>query len=315
VGTSAGPAFRLGLVGAGRMGQTHLRALAESTDVSVVAVAEPVDALRDGAVAAFGVAGFGSLEQMIDAGSVDGVLVVTPSDSHADVIATVAAAGLPILCEKPCGVSVEDTRRAQRLVREAGVPLQVAYWRRFVPELVALRQRIAAGEMGEVLTVSCLQWDGAPPTAAFRARSGGVFIDMGVHEFDQARWLTGSDFTTLCALASPAVTDPQSAGDPDSAQVLCATEAGATVLVSLGRHYDGGDMASVEVFATKGHAFSLFLDPSDGERAQLDALARQASAFAAFARGGEALGASVEDAIAALDAAGQCATQVAGALA
>ncbi|MGD0851790.1 MAG: Gfo/Idh/MocA family oxidoreductase [Acidimicrobiales bacterium] len=303
--------FRLGLVGAGRMGRTHLRALRESSDVGIVAVAEPLDALREEAVAAFDVAGYSSLSDMLASGGIDGVLIVTPSDSHVDVIALVAAAGLPILCEKPCGVSADDTRRAQKIVRDAGVALQIGYWRRFVPTLELLREGIESGHFGDVLSLSCLQWDGAPPSSAFRSRSGGVFIDMGVHEFDQARWLTGSDFTSMAAVASPAISDPDVSDDPDSAQVLCATTSGATVFVSLGRHYDGGDMASIEVFGSKDHMHSVFLDPDDGERAQLEALVLQAQSFAEYARGGPCRGASVEDAIAALEAAARAAGQLA----
>ncbi len=313
VASSTASRFRLGLVGAGRMGQTHLRALAADVDVVVTAVAEPVEALRERVVGEFGVAAFASLDQLLDAGGVDGVLVVTPSDSHVEVIATVAAAGLPILCEKPCGVTPEDTRRARGIVAAAGVALQVAYWRRFVPELQALRERMAGGDMGEILSLSCLQWDGAPPPAAFRARSGGIFVDMGVHEFDQARWLTASDLDRLWAVASSVVSDPQSAGDPDCAQVLGATSSGATLLVSLGRHYPGGDMASVEVFGTRDHVRTTFLDPVDGERAQLEALRRQAAAFADYARGGACQGATVDDAVAALEAATNASAQTASA--
>lgn len=303
--------FRLGLVGAGRMGRTHLRALNDCTDVRIVAVAEPLDTLREDAVANFDVAGYSSLAEMLASGGIDGALIVTPSDSHVDVIALVAAAGLPILCEKPCGVTAEDTKRAQQIVRDAGVALQIGYWRRFVPELQRIHEGIADGSFGDVLTLSCLQWDGEPPSAAFRSRSGGVFIDMGVHEFDQARWLTGGDFTGMTAVASPSVSDPEVTDDPDSAQVLCETTTGATIFVSLGRHYSGGDMASVEVFGSTDHVQSTFLNPEDGERAQLEALVRQAQAFAEFANGGPCRGASVEDAIAALEAAGTAAGQLA----
>ena len=130
---------------------------------------------------------------------------------------------------------------------------------------------------------------------------------MGVHEFDQARWLTCGDFVDVSAYASPIITDDECDDDPDSAQVLATTTSGATVFVSLGRHYDGGDMASVEIFGTKSHSSSIFLNPDDGERAQLEALVRQAEAFAEFAKGGECRGATVDDAIAALEAAGRCA--------
>ncbi len=302
--------FRLGLIGAGRMGQTHLRALADSDDVAIVALCEPVDAPRNQVSDAFGVRGFATLDEMLDAGGIDGALIVTPSDSHVAVIEKVAAAMLPILCEKPCGVSSSDTRTARQLVQSADVALQIAYWRRFVPELQAIRERIANGDFGEVLSITCLQWDGEPPPASFRARSGGIFVDMGVHEFDQARWLMGSDLTKLRAVASSVVTDSESAGDPDSAQVLGAMESGATVFVSLGRHYPGGDVVSVEVFGTGDHTLSVFLDPADGEGSQLAALRRQASAFADYARGGACRGATVDDAIAALEAAEQLRAQI-----
>ena len=295
------------------MGATHLRALSTSSDVAVVAVAEPVETLRDAAVAGHGLSGYESLDAMLEESILDGVLIVTPSDSHVAVISRVAQAGLAILCEKPCGVSPEDTALARDAVSAAGVALQIAYWRRFVPELQVLRERIGAGDFGELLSISCLQWDGSPPSAAFRARSGGIFVDMGVHEFDQARWLSGQDFSDFTALASSVVTDPESSGDPDSAQVLAGLDA-ATAFISLGRHSAGGDLASVEVFGTREHAFSVFLDPEDGERAQLEALRRQASAFAAYAAGGPCQGASVDDAIRALEAARSSARQVAESL-
>ena len=281
------------------MGQTHLRALAGSSATPVVAFAEPVAALRDEAARAYGAAAYDSIEAMLDAGGIDGALVVTPSSTHVGVIETLAAAGLPILCEKPCGLSPEDTLRAAQVVTAAGVPLQVAYWRRFVPALQRLRDRIGAGELGEVLSVSCLQWDGEPPSAAFRARGGGIFIDMGVHEIDQTRWLTGGDYSSVAAVASSVVTDPD-AHEPDGAQVLGLLTSGATSFVSLGRYDPGGDMSSVEVFATRGRVFDLFLDPDDGVRTQLAALASQAAAFADYARGAAMTGASVQDAVAAL---------------
>ncbi|HEV2427671.1 MAG TPA: Gfo/Idh/MocA family oxidoreductase [Acidimicrobiales bacterium] len=295
--------FRLGLVGAGRMGATHLRALERSSEVRVVAVAEPVDALRDAAASAHGLAAFASVDDLLDAGGVEGVLVVTPSPTHVAVIERVAGAGLPILCEKPCGVAPADTRRAAEVVARAGVALQVAYWRRFVPELVGLRERIGGGELGELLHLTCLQWDGSPPAARFRVSSGGIFVDMGVHEFDQSRWLTGGDLVDVAAIRAGVVTDEDAGGDPDAAQATARSTSGATVAVSLGRYYPGGDVASVEAFGTAGHEYSLFLDPASGEAAQLAALARQAAAFARYARGGPCEGATVDDAVAALEAA------------
>ena len=295
--------FRLGLVGAGRMGATHLRALVTSAETPVVAVAEPVAPLREAAVGTTVWPAYESADQLLDAGGVDGALIVTPSPTHLEMITKFAAAGMAILCEKPCGVAPDDTRRVARVVAEAGVPLQVAYWRRFVPELVTLRDRVVNGEFGELLSVVCAQWDGSPPAGRFRATSGGIFVDMGVHEFDQARWLTGGDLVEVTGVASSVVTDTDAAGDPDAAQAVALSTTGATVVVSLGRYFPLGDVASVELYGTHGYQSLRFLDPAKGEAAQLEALVRQAAGFARYARGGACEGATVADAVASLEAA------------
>jgi myo-inositol 2-dehydrogenase/D-chiro-inositol 1-dehydrogenase len=294
--------FRLGLIGAGRMGRTHLRAFAGSTTVAVTAVVEPVAAAR-AAVAGTGRAVFEDVGQLLDARGIDGVLITAPSDRHVELVTRVAAAGLPILCEKPCGLSSDEIGQARLAVERHGVPFQVAYWRRYVPALQALRQRIERGELGDVHLFASSQWDGQPPSAAFRNHSGGIFRDMGVHEFDQVRWLSGQEFGELDAVPGPRSTDPDATDDVDSAQAIATLSGGASAFVSLGRYFPGGDMARIEVFGTRDAVRCDFLDPKDGERAQLDALVRQAEGFATFATGGPLTGASIEDAAAALHAA------------
>jgi myo-inositol 2-dehydrogenase/D-chiro-inositol 1-dehydrogenase len=296
------PLFRLGLIGAGRMGRTHLRALAGSTKVSVTAIAEPVAAAR-AAVAEAGRATYEDAAQLLDAGGIDGVLITAPTDLHLELVLQVAAAGLPILCEKPCGLSSADIHEAKLAVERHHVPFQVAYWRRYVPALQALRERIGQGELGEIHLLASFQWDGQPPSAGFRAHSGGIFRDMGVHEFDQVRWLSGQEFGDLDAVAGPPSPDATAADDPDSAQAIGRLSGGASAFVSLGRYFPGGDMARVEIFGTRDAVRCDFLDPKDGEQAQLDALVRQAEGFASFATGDPLTGASIVDAAAALGAA------------
>jgi len=303
--------FRFGLIGAGRMGRTHLRAFTGSELVAVTAIAE-VSADTRRAVAGAGLrspaAVYPTVAQMLDQAPVDGILITAPTDQHAQIVADVAARGLPILCEKPCGATIAQAAAAVEAAAAARVPFQVAYWRRYVPALRALRDRIAAGDLGTVHLVACYQWDEAPPSAAFRAHSGGIFRDMGVHEFDQLRWLTGQEFGTLRAVVSGPVPDglgepPDQAPDVDGAQVVAELSGGGTGFISLGRYHPAGDMARAEVFGTRGTRRCDFLDPADGERAQLEALRRQAESFAAFARGGPCEGAAGADAIAALAAA------------
>ena len=294
--------FRLGLVGAGRMGRTHLRALAGSERVAVTAIAEMSAAARE-AAAAPGVALHASLAGMLDAGAIDGVLIAAPTDQHGAIIAEVAAHGLPILCEKPCGLTAAAARASADKGAAAGVPLQVAYWRRFVPGLQRLRDRMAAGEFGVIHLVTCYQWDEQPPSAAFRAHSGGIAIDMGVHEFDQLRWLTGQDISSLAVVASGRA--PDGIADVDGAQAVASLSGGATGFISLGRYYPAGDAVWAEVFGTQGSERCEVIDPAEGERAQLEALRRQAESFAEFAAGGPSRGATAADAVAALTAAEQ----------
>jgi len=296
------PPFRLGLIGAGRMGRTHLRALAGSEAVAVTAIAE-MSAEARAAVSAPGVTTHASVAEMLTAAALNGVLIAAPTDQHGAIIAEVAAHGLPVLCEKPCGLTAAATRASAQVAAAAGVPLQVAYWRRFVPGLRRLHDRIAAGEFGAIHLVTCYQWDEQPPSAQFRAHSGGIAIDMGVHEFDQLRWLTGQEIAAIQAAAAGYVSDPQVHGDVDSAEVLAQMSGGTVGLVVVGRHHPPGDMCRAEVFGTGGAQRCDFLDPAEGDAVQQEALLRQAEDFAVLAGGGNGAGATALDAVAALEAA------------
>ena len=282
------------------MGRTHLRALAGSDVVKVTAIAEMSPAARE-AVAAPGVAVYESVAEMLDRTALDGVLIAAPTDQHGAIIAEVAARGLPILCEKPCGLTAAAAQMSAQVAAAAGVPLQVAYWRRFVPGLRQLHDRIAAGELGVIHLVTCYQWDERPPSPVFRAHSGGIAIDMGVHEFDQLRWLTGQDIAGLAVVSSGSA--PDGIADVDGAQVVLTLSGGATGFVSLGRYFRVGDAVWAEAFGTEGHERCDVIDPAEDEVAQLAALRAQAESFASFAAGGPCQGATAADAIAALTAA------------
>ncbi|WBB76126.1 Gfo/Idh/MocA family oxidoreductase [Micromonospora sp. WMMD1128] len=295
--------FRLALVGAGRMGRHHMAALAGNRTVRIGHVVDPVPAAR-AAVTAAGLRAYPSVSDLLAETVPDGLLVTAPTGRHGELVAAAAKAGVPVLCEKPAGLDAAEAAEAGRVAAAAGIGFQVAYWRRYVPELRRLRERIAGGDLGEVLFVAASQWDGEPPAAAFRTGSGGIFVDMGVHEFDQIRWLTGQDIVRVAAQPAGPVTDPAVRGhDVDSAQALLGLAAGGTALVSLGRHFPGGDMATVEVFGTRGHQRLMFLDPADGDATMYAALARQAEDFAELVRTGRSAGAGVADAVAVLDAA------------
>jgi myo-inositol 2-dehydrogenase / D-chiro-inositol 1-dehydrogenase len=293
-------AVRIALIGAGRMGRTHLDALEQADGLTVTAIVEPVAGVRE-SVAARGYVTHAAVEELLEGGGFEAVLIAAPSDLHLSLVQAFAAAGVPMLCEKPVGVSATEAVEAAAAVGRAGVVFQVGYWRRFVPELRALRERIAAGELGEISQVSCLQWDAEPPSAQFRAHSGGIAVDMGVHELDQTRWLTGQDVAWVAAAHGAGGPEPER--DPDVAVILAQLTGGAAATVSLGRTFPHGDCCWIEVFGSAGYERLPFMWDEPGQRVFEAALIAQAEAFAATVRGAAQAGAGAEDAIAALTAA------------
>jgi myo-inositol 2-dehydrogenase / D-chiro-inositol 1-dehydrogenase len=292
--------FRIALIGAGRMGRTHLTALERAAGVAVSAIVEPVQRTR-AELAVRGYRTHADVAGLLEAGEFDGVLIAAPTDQHLTLVETFAGAGIPILCEKPVGTRAADAVAAAAAVERAGIVFQVGYWRRFVPELRALRERIADGELGEILQLTCLQWDAEPPSAQFRAHSGGIAVDMGVHELDQTRWLTGQDVAWVAAAHGAGGPEPER--DPDVAVILAQLTGGAAATVSLGRTFPHGDCCWIEVFGSAGYERLPFMWDEPGQRVFEAALIAQAEAFAATVRGAAQAGAGAEDAIAALTAA------------
>jgi myo-inositol 2-dehydrogenase/D-chiro-inositol 1-dehydrogenase len=281
--------FRLALIGAGRMGATHARALAASRTVEIACVVDPSDAAAAQVDA--------PRSTLDDLPHVDGALVAVPTRLHVEVLTRLAEDGLPVLCEKPCGLTVEETKAIAAL----GLRLQVAYWRRFVPALRELRERIRDGGLGPLVHVSSAQLDELPPAAAFRdpRSSGGIVVDMGVHELDQLRWLTGQEIASVTGVAGSVGWDPPVDGDPELVSLSARTDGGIAATILVGRRYPPGETCRIEVVGLQGAEAFAFVAPPTGDDTIAAALRAQADDFARA--GGE--GATVDDAIAALDAA------------
>ena len=147
----------LALVGAGRMGRMHLRALdpaaGRTAAVRVTDVVEPIKAARD-ALRGRGYRLHATLADLLAARRPDGVLVAAPTDRHADVARAALAAGIPVLCEKPAGLTWQEVEETGCVAADRGVAFQVAYWRRFVPAMVVLRERVLAGDLGQLVGIS-----------------------------------------------------------------------------------------------------------------------------------------------------------------
>jgi len=306
---SAATPLRIAVVGAGRMGRVHLEALRLSDRCVAVASVDPDRAARE-AAGTYVARTHASVDDLLAAGGFDAVLIASPTGLHRQTVEQVAAAGVPMLCEKPCGLHLDDVRAATHAAADADVLLQIGYWRRFVPELGALRERIADGSVGRCSLIICHQWDEQPPSASFRAGSGGIAADMAVHEVDELRWLTGEELEIVTAVGAggDAVADQR---DPDSAVVLGRLTGGAAAVLTLGRRFPPGDSCWVELFADHRYERVPFMWSIEGERVFHRALAAQADAFAAAVDGAPQRGANGNDAIAAVAAAEQIAEALA----
>jgi myo-inositol 2-dehydrogenase/D-chiro-inositol 1-dehydrogenase len=293
--------LRIAVVGAGRMGRRHLEACDAAGGVRAVAVADPRPHVQ-AEVRAMGLAAHAGVPELLDAGGFDAVVIAAPSDLHRELVGTLAGAGIPVLCEKPCGLSPDQALEAAAAADRAGVLLQIGYWRRFVPELSAVRERVEQGELGALSMVACHQWDEHPPGAEFRQHSGGIALDMGVHEIDQLRWLTGQEPGSLTALTAEADAEP---GDPDVAAICIAMSGGTIGLITLSRRFSQPDSCWLEVYGTRDYVCAPFMWGAEGDAVFRRALAAQLEAFAASVDDGAQRGAGGADAAAALAAAAQ----------
>jgi myo-inositol 2-dehydrogenase/D-chiro-inositol 1-dehydrogenase len=297
---------RIALVGAGRMGRVHLDALNESALISCAGVVEPLAQARE-RLTESGLHVYADVDGLLAAQNVDGVLIAAPSDQHPALATRFIEEGIAVLCEKPLGVRPQSAAAVAKLAQERGVLLQIGYWRRFVPELRQLQSRIAGGELGQISQLSCMQWDAEPPSEEFRSHSGGIAVDMGVHEFDQARWLLGQEFSWIEAAAAGISAEPRAAADPDSATILAQMSGGTAVTISLGRRFPQPDSCWVEVWGTEGYERLPFMWAQAGDEVFRTSMRLQAEAFAEAVRGGPRRGADASDAVAALTAAGMTA--------
>lgn len=244
--------LNVALLGAGRIGKVHAKAIAATEGARLVAVA---DAMAEAAQALAGA--YGAEVRSIDAieasADVNAVIICTPTDTHADLIERFARAGKAIFCEKPVDLSVERVRSCLKVVEETGAVLMLGFNRRFDPHFRAVRAEIDAGRIGDVEMVQITSRDpGAPPPSYIKS-SGGIFRDMTIHDFDMARFLLGEEVDSVMATGS-ALVDPEIGrlGDFDSASVILTTASGKQCTISNSRRATYGYDQRIEVHGSKG---------------------------------------------------------------
>jgi myo-inositol 2-dehydrogenase/D-chiro-inositol 1-dehydrogenase len=190
----------------------------------------------------------------------DGIVIATPTDTHAGLVRAAAEAGAAVFCEKPVAADVTGTKEVVRLVEKTGAQVQVGFQRRFDAGFVSARDQVQAKKLGWLHTVRASTLDPAPPPAAYVGSSGGIFRDCSVHDIDAVRWVTGREASVVYATGSNRGASYFSeAGDVDTAAALLTLDDGTLALVSSTRYNAAGYDVRLEVLGSED-SISVGLD-------------------------------------------------------
>jgi myo-inositol 2-dehydrogenase/D-chiro-inositol 1-dehydrogenase len=269
----------IGVIGAGRIGRLHAEHLAyRIAGARLVAIADLRKEAAEECAASLGVSqAFQDHRRILDDPEVQAVVICSSTDTHASLIAEAATAGKHIFCEKPIALDLAQIDNALSTVASAGVKLQVGFNRRFDPNFHRIWELVQKGTVGEPHLLRIASRDPAPPPIEYIKVSGGIFLDMMIHDFDMARYLIDDEVKELYAVGGVRI-DPKigKAGDIDTAVVTLKFANGCFATIDNSRQAVYGYDQRVEVFGSKGMASTenntpnrSRLSTSDGVREDL----------------------------------------------
>ena len=244
--------IKMAPLGAGRIGQVHGGAITMVPGATLVAVADAFPKAAQDIADKYG-CDVRTIDEIADSKDVDAVLICTPTDTHADLIEQFSAAKKAIFCEKPIDLNIDCVRSCLDTVKKNKGKLMLGFNRRFDPDFMALHDAVASGKIGSVEMVTITSRDPGAPPADYISRSGGIFRDMTIHDFDIARWILGEEIETVSATAS-VLTDPAigELGDFDSANIMLRTASGKLATITNSRRAAYGYDQRIEVLGSLG---------------------------------------------------------------
>lgn len=247
--------LNIGLIGAGRIGKVHAETIAfRVPEAALLAVTDPNLEAAEAIAKRCGIPQVSAGTDEIFANKdIDAVLICSSTNTHADLTVQAAEAGKHIFCEKPIDHTLEKIDRALEAVARHNVKMQVGFNRRFDANFARVRQSIASGEIGTPHLMHIISRDPGPPPISYIKVSGGMFLDMTIHDFDMARFLIGEEVTEVYAAAGVRV-DPEigKAGDVDTAVILLRFSSGVIGTIDNCRQAPYGYDQRVEVLGSKG---------------------------------------------------------------
>lgn len=247
--------INVGLIGAGRIGRVHAENLTyRIPEATLLAVSDVFLEAAQKCAADYNIpAAFKDHRAVLEHEAIEAVIICSSTDTHAQFIAEAAAAGKHIFCEKPIALDLLKIDEALAAVEQNQVKLQIGFNRRFDPNFKQVHALVAGGKIGTPHLVRITSRDPAPPPLDYIKVSGGIFLDMTIHDFDMARYLLDSEveeiYATGAALVDPAIGE---AGDLDTAIITLRYSNGAIGTIDNSRRAVYGYDQRVEVFGSEG---------------------------------------------------------------
>jgi myo-inositol 2-dehydrogenase / D-chiro-inositol 1-dehydrogenase len=242
--------MKVGLIGAGRIGEVHAGTLAAHPDVESLVVADYDAELAGRLAARCGADVAASVDALFK--WAEAVVIASPTDTHVDYLRRAAERGVPVFCEKPIAIDLEATDRAIAAIDEANIPVQMGFMRRFDPGYRAAYELVASGDLGEVTLVRGHTHDTAPPHESYISRSGGAFKDMLIHDIDALRFVTGAEPVEVIATGSNRALEVFARyGDLATIAVVVHMDDGSLAILSGTRQDPWGYDVRMEVFGTR----------------------------------------------------------------
>jgi scyllo-inositol 2-dehydrogenase (NAD+) len=248
--------LNIGVAGLGRLGSLYVEYLAHQIpNAEVIAITDADEAKIAGITGKMHISHtFTDYRDMLALRELDAVVIVTPTSTHHDIVLEAAERGKMVFCEKPLSISLEEAEAMKQAVDKNGIFFHMGYMRRFDPGYSAAKNKILNGEIGEPIVFKATSRDPYRPSLEFAdpAKSGGIFLDMGIHDFDLARWFMGEVSEVYSIGNVLAYPEMETIGDIDNALVNLSFESGALGAVDMSRSGLYGYDIRAEIMGTRG---------------------------------------------------------------
>ena len=257
----------IALLGAGRIGQVHARAVSSVPKVKLVTVADPIGANAQLVQDQYG-CDIRNIDQILVSDDVDGVIICTPTDTHADLIEKFAQAGKAVFCEKPIDLDIKKVKDCFEKIKDIKTPIQIGFNRRFDNSHKRLQEANKLNEIGQLELIVISSRDPEPPGIDYLKAAGGFFRDTTIHDFDLSRFILGDDpLVQVSAFASQLVSkECKEVGDHDTAMFTLKSKNGVLIHINNSRRAVYGYDQRIEIFGSKGMMISGNQSPTSVEK-------------------------------------------------